>query len=26
MIRNYVSSKYPISNKYLNHGTLIELI
>ena len=26
VIRNYVSSKSPISNKYLNHGTLIELI
>ena len=26
IIRNYVSSKSPISNKYLNHGTLIELI
>ena len=26
IIRNYVSDKSPISNKYLNHGTLIELI
>ena len=26
IIRNYVYSKSPISNKYLNHGTLIELI
>ena len=26
VIRNYLSSKSPISNKYLNHGTLIELI
>ena len=26
IVRNYVSSKSPISNKYLNHGTLIELI
>ena len=26
IIRNYVSSRSPISNKYLNHGTLIELI
>ena len=26
VVRNYVSSKSPISNKYLNHGTLIELI
>ena len=26
IIRNYVSSKSPISHKYLNHGTLIELI
>ena len=26
IIRNYISSKSPISNKYLNHGTLIELI
>jgi cytochrome c oxidase subunit II len=26
IIRNYVSNKNPISNKYLNHGTLIELI
>lgn len=26
IIRNYVNSKSPISNKYLNHGTLIELI
>jgi len=26
IIRNYDSSKSPISNKYLNHGTLIELI
>jgi len=25
-VRNFVSSKSPISNKYLNHGTLIELI
>lgn len=26
IIKNYVNSKSPISNKYLNHGTLIELI
>lgn len=26
IIRNYVSNKSPISSKYLNHGTLIELI
>lgn len=26
IIRNYVNSKNAISNKYLNHGTLIELI
>lgn len=26
IIRNYISTKSPISNKYLNHGTLIELI
>jgi len=26
IIRNFVVSKSPISNKYLNHGTLIELI
>jgi len=26
IVRNFVSSKSPISNKYLNHGTLIELI
>ena len=26
IIRNYVYNKSPISNKYLNHGTLIELI
>jgi len=26
IIRNFQSSKSPISNKYLNHGTLIELI
>ena len=26
IIRNYVKNKSPISNKYLNHGTLIELI
>ena len=26
IVRNYVASKSPISNKYLNHGTLIELI
>lgn len=26
IIRNYRSSKSPISHKYLNHGTLIELI
>jgi len=26
VIRNYVNDKSPISNKYLNHGTLIELI
>jgi heme/copper-type cytochrome/quinol oxidase subunit 2 len=26
IIRNFESSKSPISNKYLNHGTLIELI
>lgn len=26
IIRNYVATKSPISHKYLNHGTLIELI
>jgi len=26
IIRNYISTKSPISHKYLNHGTLIELI
>jgi len=26
IVRNYVQSKSPISHKYLNHGTLIELI
>jgi len=26
IIKNYVSSESPISHKYLNHGTLIELI
>ena len=26
IIRNYVNTKNAISNKYLNHGTLIELI
>jgi len=26
IVRNYTSSKHIISNKYLNHGTLIELI
>ncbi len=26
IIRNYVNNKSPISHKYLNHGTLIELI
>lgn len=26
VVRNYVSQKSPISHKYLNHGTLIELI
>ena len=26
VVRNYANDKYPISNKYLNHGTLIELI
>jgi cytochrome c oxidase subunit 1 len=26
VIRNYANSKSPISNKYLNHGTLVELI
>jgi len=26
IIRNYVNTKSPISHKYLNHGTLIELI
>ncbi len=26
IIRSYVNSKSPISHKYLNHGTLIELI
>ena len=26
MVRNYTSVKSPISHKYLNHGTLIELI
>ena len=26
IVRNYTSTKSPISHKYLNHGTLIELI
>ena len=26
IIRNYISTKAPISHKYLNHGTLRELI
>lgn len=26
IVRNYVATKNPISHKYLNHGTLIELI
>lgn len=26
IVRNYIFSKFPISNKYLRHGTLIELI
>ena len=26
LVRNYISTKSPISHKYLNHGTLIELI
>ena len=26
IIKNFVSTKAPISHKYLNHGTLIELI
>ena len=26
IIRNYAANRSPISNKYLNHGTLIELI
>ena len=26
IIKNFNNSKFPISNKYLNHGTLIELI
>jgi cytochrome c oxidase subunit II len=26
LVRNFVSNKSPISHKYLNHGTLIELI
>jgi cytochrome c oxidase subunit II len=26
IVRNYVNTKSPISHKYLNHGTLIELI
>jgi heme/copper-type cytochrome/quinol oxidase subunit 2 len=26
IVRNYASTKSPISHKYLNHGTLIELI
>jgi len=26
IVRNYISKKSPISHKYLNHGTLIELI
>jgi len=26
IVRNYIESKSPISHKYLNHGTLIELI
>ncbi|TKW61018.1 MAG: hypothetical protein DI638_10320 [Gemella sp.] len=26
IIKNFDSAKSPISNKYLNHGTLIELV
>ena len=26
IVRNYVNKNSPISHKYLNHGTLIELI
>lgn len=26
IVRNFVATKAPISHKYLNHGTLIELI
>jgi heme/copper-type cytochrome/quinol oxidase subunit 2 len=26
LVKNYISTKSPISHKYLNHGTLIELI
>jgi heme/copper-type cytochrome/quinol oxidase subunit 2 len=26
IVRNYVETKSPIAHKYLNHGTLIELI
>ena len=26
IIRNYIETKSPISHKYLNHGTVIELI
>ena len=26
VVKNYIKNKSPISNKYLNHGTLIELI
>jgi len=26
IVRNYISTKSPISHKYLNHGTIIELI
>ena len=26
LVRNYINNKSPISHKYLNHGTLIELI
>ena len=26
VVRNFVASKSPVSHKYMNHGTLIELI
>jgi heme/copper-type cytochrome/quinol oxidase subunit 2 len=26
IVRNYVETKSPIAHKYLNHGTIIELI